>query len=157
MFGSETLLNALSIAGLVFAVGILALWLSLIVWTFRDIRRRSRDLFAQILSVLIVALIPFLGLAIYFILRPPETLSENLERMLAEEALLQGIEAYQKCPGCSRVVQDDWQACPYCHVRLKVPCVNCSRLIDEQWSICPYCTAAQSSNVTEEGSLIDHV
>lgn len=157
MLGSDLLLNALSIIGLVFVVGLLALWLSLMVWTFRDIRRRSRDIFAQIISVLIVALLPVIGIIVYIILRPPETLADNLERILAEEALLQLIEAQDKCPGCSRVVQPDWRVCPYCHTRLKVACVHCGKLIDEQWSICPYCTASQMSDIQEGTIVEDHV
>ena len=36
---------------------IAALWLSLAVWTFRDIRRRARDPFTRILAVLLVLLL----------------------------------------------------------------------------------------------------
>jgi endonuclease YncB( thermonuclease family) len=32
-----------------------AFWLALIIWTFRDVRARSRDIFAQILAALLVA------------------------------------------------------------------------------------------------------
>ena len=53
-----------------------ALWISLIIWTFRDMRARSRDPFAQILAALVVALLPGVGLVVYLILRPSETLAE---------------------------------------------------------------------------------
>ena len=37
-----------------------ALWLALIVWTWRDIRARARDPLAQILAVLVVAVLTLL-------------------------------------------------------------------------------------------------
>ena len=36
---------------------IAALWLSLVIWTYRDIRRRARDPLARILAVLVVAVL----------------------------------------------------------------------------------------------------
>ncbi|NIW47440.1 MAG: zinc ribbon domain-containing protein, partial [Gammaproteobacteria bacterium] len=67
-------------------------WISLVVWTFRDMRARSRDPFAQLLAAVVVAILPGAGLLVYLILRPPETLAEAYERALEEEALLQEIE-----------------------------------------------------------------
>src|SRR5512145_2220115 len=77
-----------------------AFWLALIIWTFRDMRSRSRDIFAQILAALLVAVLTLPGLLIYLILRPKETLAEAYERSLEEEALLQSIEDVEHCPGC---------------------------------------------------------
>ncbi len=118
---------------------IAALWISLIIWTFRDMRNRSRDPFAQILAALVVALLPIVGLVIYLILRPPETLAEAYERALEEEALLQEIEERPACPGCSRTIDRHWILCPHCHTRLRRACVDCNALLELQWSICPYC------------------
>ena len=47
-----------------------ALWLALIVWTWRDIRNRARDLLAQVLAVLVVAVLNLPGVLVYLILRP---------------------------------------------------------------------------------------
>ncbi len=124
-----------SIAGALIA----ALWISLIIWTFRDMRNRSRDPFAQILAALVVAILPVVGLVIYLILRPPETLAEAYERALEEEALLQEIEDRPACPGCSRTVDAHWILCPHCHTRLRRACPDCNALLELQWSICPYC------------------
>ena len=67
---------------------LLAFWLSLAIWTFQDIRSRSRDILAQLLATLLVLLFNLPGLLLYFVLRPKETLAEAYERSLAEEALL---------------------------------------------------------------------
>ena len=116
-----------------------AVWISLVVWTFRDMRARSRDPFAQLLAAVVVAVLPGAGLLVYLILRPPETLAEAYERALEEEALLQEIEERPACPGCSRTVDSRWILCPHCHTRLRKVCPDCNSLMELQWNLCPYC------------------
>ncbi len=116
-----------------------AVWISLVVWTFRDMRARSRDPFAQLLAAVVVAILPGAGLLVYLILRPPETLAEAYERALEEEALLQEIEERPACPGCSRTVDPRWILCPHCHTRLRKVCPDCDSLMDLQWNLCPFC------------------
>lgn len=119
----------------------LALWLSLIVWTFRDARARSRDIFAILLATLMVVVFGPLGLVLYFLLRPPVTLAELYERSLEEEALLQDIEERPRCPGCSRLTNEAWIICPDCHTKLKKECPNCHNILDLNWNICPFCAS----------------
>ncbi len=116
-----------------------AFWLALIVWTFRDMRARSRDIFAQILAALLVAVLFLPGWVIYWMLRPKETLAEAYERSLEEEALLQGIEEALVCPGCGARVQGDFVLCPNCHTKLKKSCQTCGRAMNLRWGVCPYC------------------
>jgi RNA polymerase subunit RPABC4/transcription elongation factor Spt4 len=129
-----------------------AIWVSAVIWAFRDIRSRTRDVFAQILATLMVVvffpLFPVPGLILYLILRPRETLAEIYERSLEEEALLQGIEERLACPGCNRRIEEDYVVCPTCHTRLKKPCVSCGRLLHLSWSVCAYCGAAQTTTQT---------
>jgi RNA polymerase subunit RPABC4/transcription elongation factor Spt4 len=132
-----------------FAAFLTALWISSVIWAFRDIRARSRDIFAQILATLMVLLFfplfPLPGLMLYSILRPRETLAEIYERSLEEEALLQGIEERLACPGCNRRIEEDYMICPTCHTRLKKGCPACGRLLHLRWNICPYCGATQTA------------
>jgi len=118
---------------------IMALWISMIVWTFRDARSRSRDAFAIMLATLMTIIFGPLGVLLYFLLRPQITLAELYERSLEEEALLQDLEERNRCPGCSRMVENDWIVCPDCHTQLKQICVNCGEGLHLRWSICPYC------------------
>jgi RNA polymerase subunit RPABC4/transcription elongation factor Spt4 len=120
-----------------------AVWIALIIWTFRDMRSRSRDVFMQVLASLVIAILNIPGLLVYLILRPRETLAEQYQRALEEEALLQGIEDKPVCPGCNNPTRDDWRICPYCHTRLKKTCTNCNRLLDLPWTVCPYCEQTQ--------------
>jgi RNA polymerase subunit RPABC4/transcription elongation factor Spt4 len=128
-----------------FGAFFLAFWVSLVIWTFRDVRSRSRDIFAQLLATLMVMVFNLPGLLFYFILRPQETLAEAYERSLEEEALLQDIEERLVCPGCKRKTQPDFIICPDCHTRLKKSCPNCRRLLHLKWNICPYCGAGSAS------------
>lgn len=133
--------------GLLVYLGMIAaaFWLAMIIWTYRDMRSRSRDGMAQLLAALLVAVLTLPGLLIYLLLRPRETLSEAYERSLEEEALLQEIEEKPVCPGCGQRVKDEWQVCPSCHTRLKKSCPSCRNLLELQWNLCPHCAAPQVS------------
>jgi len=117
-----------------------AFWMSLVIWTFRDMRLRSRDIFAQLLASLVVLIFGPLGLLIYLILRPQETLAEAYARTLEEEALLQDIaEEKPVCPECKHRIEPDFILCPVCHTELRKACPHCGRLSLLRWDICPYC------------------
>ncbi len=116
-----------------------ALWIALVIWTYRDIRARARDPLVQILSALLVAVLNLPGVLVYLILRPARTLEEEYQHTLEEESLLQALEELPLCPGCERRVKDDWQVCPNCHTKLKKACHHCGKLMELPWNICPYC------------------
>jgi RNA polymerase subunit RPABC4/transcription elongation factor Spt4 len=118
---------------------IAALWIALVIWTYRDIRSRARDPLVQIMSALLVAVLNLPGVLVYLILRPQRTLEEEYQRTLEEEALLQSLEDMPLCPGCERRVKDDWQVCPNCHTKLKKTCNECGKLMELPWNLCPYC------------------
>jgi RNA polymerase subunit RPABC4/transcription elongation factor Spt4 len=117
-----------------------ALWLSFIIWTYRDIRARARDPLGRILAVLVVAVLFLPGIVIYLILRPHRMLEDEYQHTLEEEALLQSIEDIPVCPGCGRRTSPDWKICPNCHTRLKKNCHHCGKLMELPWNLCPYCS-----------------
>lgn len=116
-------------------------WLSLIIWTFRDIRSRSQDLLSQMLATVLVTVFFVGGLFIYMILRPRQTLAEVYERQLEEESLLAEMTERQTCNNCHARVESDFQICPSCGQKLKRPCPKCERLLELRWTHCPYCAA----------------
>lgn len=134
------------------AIGIaylIALWFALVAWTFRDIEARSRSVFTQVFSTLLVVLFFVPGLLLYLILRPKETLDQVFQRALEEEYLLQDLDELPLCPGCQRSVDADFVICPHCQTSLRHACASCSRLIDRRWAVCPYCTTP----VTADGEI----
>ena len=134
------------------AIGIayfIALWFALVAWTFRDIEARSRSVFTQVFSTLLVVLFFVPGLLLYLILRPKETLDQAFQRALEEEYLLQDLDDLPLCPGCQRAVDGDFVICPHCQTRLRGPCPACSRLIDLRWTVCPYCAVPTDREALE--------
>ena len=119
------------------------------IWTFRDIRSRTRDILAQVLATLLVIVLPGIGFVVYLMLRPQETLSEAYERSLEQEALLQAIEEPEVCPGCGQRVKGSYLYCPTCHTQLKRSCPSCDRALALDWSLCPYCGASVTPQVVE--------
>ena len=98
-------LSNFTLIGTGFAAAFLAaLWLSLIIWTYRDIRSRARDPLARVLAILVVAVLFLPGVLIYLIVRPAQTIEQEYQHTLEEEALLQSIEEIPVCPGCGRRV-----------------------------------------------------
>lgn len=120
---------------------LVAFWVGLVVWTWRDIRTRSSDIFAAILASLLVAIFNILGVLLYLLLRPKQTLAEQYDRALEEEALLREIEQAPTCHKCGRPVSAEWQFCPYCEAELRHPCHQCGYLLDRDWKRCPQCGA----------------
>ena len=143
-----SLLTVLQLFAAFLGAYLLTVWISLIIWTYRDVRARSRSIFVQLLSVVLVAVFNIPGILLYFLLRPRETLAEQYERELSEEALLQDIEEKVACPACQQKIHPDFLFCPNCHTRLKRRCDNCHRITSLRWNICPYCGAPFTSPPT---------
>ncbi len=149
-------LSSLTYLATAFAAGFLAaLWLSLVFWTYRDIRRRTRDNLLRILATLVSLALFLPGVLIYLILRPQTTLDQEYQQTLEEEALLQTIEEPTLCPGCGRKVREEWLVCPSCHTRLKKACHHCGKLMDLPWNLCPFCGTPEPGMRIENMTMAD--
>jgi hypothetical protein len=145
LWATTLLITSVVLGGFVFLV-----WISLAVWAFRDMRGRTRAGLSPWLAALIVLLLPIVGIIVYLLLRPRETLNEAYQRALEEEALLQQIEERPACPGCSRVIRADWIICPHCYTRLRRLCPNCQSPNELQWTLCPFCGYQEIEQVAEQ-------
>ncbi len=85
-----------AVAGAYWAI----LWLSAIVWTYRDVKDRSSDSTSQVVAVFLVLVFNIPGLFLYLILRPPLTMAEAYERNLETEAILHEVGEVRACPSC---------------------------------------------------------
>lgn len=138
MFDSwESIVTVLVVILIAYAV---VLSIGAIYWTYRDVRGRTRDGWAQAVSVLLVALFNMPGLLLYLILRPHETLNEAYERKLEAEALMREMpEERPACPSCQRSISEEFIVCPQCRTKLRQPCATCDRPLKLNWTACPYC------------------
>jgi Double zinc ribbon len=138
----------ISNSGLNLAVTLLVLvffvvWLALIVYTYLDAKRRLSDPFL-VACATIASFFPYIGTAVYAIVRPPEFLEDAHERELeikaAELRVRQLTES--SCPRCEFPIEKNFLRCPNCKHRLKEPCPSCGRPVGLGWKLCPYCETA---------------
>ncbi len=122
---------------------LVVVWLALIVFTYLDAKRRIKDPFL-IGCATLASFIPYLGTAIYAIVRPPEFLDDAHERELEIKAAELRVRQLTEhaCPNCGFPAEKDFLRCPDCQRRLKNPCPTCSKPVDPGWALCPYCETA---------------
>lgn len=132
--------SGLSLGVTLLLILLVIIWLALVYWTFSDARRRIEDPLL-VACATVVAIVPFLGSAIYAIVRPPEYIDDVRERDLAIQASEAQIASagMSVCPYCDYEVERDFVRCPHCLHKLKEPCANCGRPLDPSWQVCPYC------------------
>ena len=118
---------------------LLILWLASVLWVYRDVQARSRDPITQAIGVAISVVFPIVGLPVYMVVRPQETLQDAYDRQLEQEAILSELHSVTGCPNCRRPVSDDFMVCAYCSTALKSPCNSCGRLLQFSWRVCPTC------------------
>ncbi len=147
---TSLIVGAASVVGAILA----ALLGGLTIWTFRDIRSRTRDPFVQILATILVGVVPIAGIIVYLMLRPRESLSEAYVRALEEESLLSSIEGQEFCPTCGRRVDADMQWCPSCHGKLRNACGGCGRAVHLSWDLCPYCGTGLQAEAPAQGAKV---
>jgi Double zinc ribbon len=132
--------NGLNLVVNLLILGLIVVWLALIVYTYLDAKRRISDPFLVGCATL-ASFIPYLGTAIYAIVRPPEFLEDAHERELeikAAELRVRQLTEHS-CPGCGFPIEKNFLRCPECQRRLKHPCPSCNRPVDPKWALCPYC------------------
>jgi RNA polymerase subunit RPABC4/transcription elongation factor Spt4 len=121
---------------------VVVLWISAVVWVYRDIRLRTRDPFSQAVAVILVGVFNVPGLVVYLVIRPQETLADVYERSLEAESILHELQGDpNSCQTCRRPIEPDYTICPHCRTTLREPCRSCGRAIRTNWQACPYCTA----------------
>jgi len=143
-----TAIFGISNSGLNLVVNLLVLmfvvvWLALIVYTYLDAKRRVSDPFLVGCATL-AAFLPYVGTAIYAIVRPPEFLDDARERALEIKAAELRVRQLRElsCPSCEHPIERTYLRCPNCEQHLKDPCPSCRKPVDPRWAVCPYCERA---------------
>lgn len=117
-------------------VVLVVLYILSIVWTARDAYMRGTLWYAWAL----LALVPFVGVIAYCLLRPPLMKVDRDEQELEIALKQRELMKYGECANCGYPVENDYVLCPNCHTRLKNLCPTCHHALDPEWSVCPYCT-----------------
>jgi RNA polymerase subunit RPABC4/transcription elongation factor Spt4 len=136
---------ALKLFGFVVFAYLFIIWVASVLWVYKDIRSRTRDLVSQAVGVGIAIVLPILGLPVYLVVRPGETLTEAYVRQLEQEAILSDLHAISACPNCRRPVDEDFQVCAHCATPLREACRRCGKLLQFSWRNCPYCATPRES------------
>lgn len=144
---TNTIATVLGILVAMFGAFLFAFWIAMGIWTFNDIRSRTRDWLAIGLACLLVLIFPIIGLILYLMIRPKETLAEVYDRALEEEALLRELEETLTCHTCGLPIKESWVYCPNCHSQQQHACPNCGNLVRDEWDICVVCGQAQQAAV----------
>lgn len=135
--------NGLNLVVNLLILMLVVVWLALIVFTYLDAKRRIKDPFL-IGCATLASFIPYLGTAVYAIVRPPEFLEDAHERELEIKAAELRVRQLTEhaCPKCGFPAEHDYLRCPECQTRLKSPCPSCGKPVDPSWALCPYCETA---------------
>ena len=134
------------LAGVVAAViYFTVLYVAVAFWVVRDARRRSDSWLFAVFAGLIGLGLPFLGVLLYLIIRPPRTLDEERALQLEEQALAEEdvveLPTSRPCPSCGREIEQDFVICPYCRTQFARRCTTCGKWLRLGWHVCPYCAA----------------
>jgi hypothetical protein len=137
--------SGLNLAATLVLLLLIVIWLALIVYTYLDARRRISDPFL-VACATIASFFPYIGTAVYTIVRPPEFLEDAHERELEIKAAELRVRQLreQNCPNCEYPVEKNYLRCPNCQRRLKDPCPTCGEPVDPRWGLCPYCETSLS-------------
>jgi hypothetical protein len=132
--------DTLNLVATLFLLMLVVLWLALIVYTYFDARRRLSDPFL-VACATVASFFPYIGTAVYAIVRPPEFLEDAHERELEIKAAELRVRQLreQSCPHCEFPIERNYLRCPDCQRRLKDPCPTCNKPVDPRWGLCPYC------------------
>ena len=114
---------------------LLILYLALIIWVINDSLKRSQSLLFQIFAASLLIFTNLLGLIIYLIIRPRQTLTERA--FITAE--LKTLNTSQPCPKCRREIDNEFLYCPFCQTKIQNRCLKCRALLKKEWQACPHC------------------
>ena len=115
-------------------------WLASLWWIYKDARRRIEDPWLVGLAVVLGVVVPFLGVFIYMLFRPPEYLDDVRERELEIKAMEERLSKRDlHCPVCRSEVDVSFLVCPICTTKLKQACTTCKAPLEALWQVCPFC------------------
>lgn len=130
--------------------------IAIIIWVTKDIINRTNNIFFQLIAIFIVLFWTPFSVAIYFLIRPSNTLFEKYYEEDFDDSFQEELNQEKQqeiwvtkvtCPECSYIIKSDYKFCPNCRIKLKNDCIGCWKELKTDWSICPYCWKDQHQKV----------
>jgi hypothetical protein len=134
--------NKENFATIIMYVKIVLITFSLIMtfWTLYDISSRTQNIFVRIFATLTVAFFNIIGLVLYILFRPRETVQEKQYRdLITHHEILTTESNMITCSSCYRLNKDSFTYCVLCGHSLAYSCKNCGKQVDPSWTFCAYC------------------
>lgn len=101
----------------------------------KDISRRTDHLGFQLFSILLILILtPFLGLPIYFLVRPMQR--KDISYRLRQDLL--AVES-TTCQACGQRNAKSHEFCAVCWEKLKKQCEACQKHYPRDYEHCPFC------------------
>jgi hypothetical protein len=127
-------------------------WLFVLGWVWIDSGERTTNSITRALSIVIVLFLNIIGLIIYLIVRPKQTIQELYWVDLERRYLKYETAELGDCPSCGLSLQPGFNVCPACKYGIKTLCKGCQMWIDKTYAYCPFCAKAtkQMDEVTQE-------
>lgn len=139
----------LQMAFTVVIVLVVVLYVLSVIWVARDAYLRGGAWYVWV----IIALVPFIGVIAYCLLRPPLLQIDRDEQELEIAIKQRELMKYGECANCGYPVESDYVLCPNCHQRLKNLCNVCNHALDPTWTVCPYCATPVGARGSARGAV----
>lgn len=119
-----------------FIAFVVALYLLSVVYVFIDAKRRGVQAFW---AWVLLALVPFVGLMAYIVMRPASYVADREEQELDMALRERQLAQYGSCPNCGTTIEKDFIVCPVCNTQVRNVCPTCKRPLEAHWKVCPFC------------------
>ncbi len=136
-----------------FGIALGAFWIVVLYWVWLDSGERTTKKSVRIAYLLLVGLLFVVGLIIYMLIRPNQTIQEIYWADLERRYLKYETAELGDCPKCGTQLFPGFTYCPNCRYVLKVKCTQCEVEMDKQYRYCPSCgnqMRERIQTVTEE-------
>lgn len=128
-------------------------WIFVLVWVWVDAGERTTNVFSKLASVVLVGVLNIVGLLIYLIIRPKQTLQDLYWIDLERRYLKYETSELGDCPNCKMSMQPGFNLCPRCGYQIKQKCNSCLVWIDKKYNYCPFCGQKVGKEALTETNL----
>lgn len=118
---------------------LIAFWIVVLYWVWLDSGERTSKVAVRILFVLLALVLNVVGLIIYLLIRPSQTIEEIYWSDLEKRYLKYETSELGDCPKCGTQLYPGYNFCPNCKYKLKVKCSKCGLMVDRGCDYCPTC------------------